>query len=223
MDVQAILRQMEDWGYYLLPKTHSNSLGYGGLLVALRPKPTRLHFDPEKLELRLREGDVVNWVTLNFHSSLREACSVCPGRVTLTDRMNKRIAFFVFGGLLTAGADPGEVVYVLESPAPILELSTKLDSLPDQFAAEVEMMLSMLQARWGTNDQGFAQRLAELEPFQFYTACLESILMRYQHAHSLQESYHGLYVALLHEKEWLVETGQWPIPSPTLGKLFAVN
>lgn len=224
MDEQAILHRMADWGYYLLPKPHPQSLGHSGLLIAMRPKPTRLHFDPETLSLRLREGDTANWVILNFHSPLRDTQWVCPGRVTLTDRVDKHVTFFVFGGSLTADADPGEeVVYTLESPAPILDLEAKSDSLNDQFAAEVEMMLSVFQARWSTDDQGFAHHLAGLEPFSFYTACLESILMRYQRVHALQESYHELYATLLREKDWLIENGQWPARPLTLGDLLGVN
>ncbi len=220
MDEQVVLKKMGDWGYYVLPQEQLHRMGCRGLLVALRDKPSRVHFDPETLHLHLKEEDQAVGVTLTFESPVHESQVVCPGQVTLNDRFNKHIDFFTFGGSLQAYADPTEVVYTLESPAPVLELTGEIENLPDQFAAEVEMMLGVFQARWGTDDRGFAQRLAELDPFQFYSASLESILKRYDRAHELRDTYHPLYEALHHEKEWLIKAGQWPHHEITLGQLF---
>jgi hypothetical protein len=51
-------------------------------------------------------------------------------------------------------------VYTLRSPAPILELTEPEDSVPAQLASETEAMMGQVQARWGSNDAGFARRLA---------------------------------------------------------------
>lgn len=220
MDDQTILRQMHNWGYQLVPDEFSHNLGGRALLVALRSQPTRVHFDPETLHLRLQEGDIAQWVTLTFHSLLRESCPVCPGRVTLSDRRDKKVNFFTFGGQLDACADDEEVVYTLNSPAPVLELTGKLDSLPDQFAAEVEVMMGVFQARWGIDDRGFSQRLAELDPLQFYIGSLESLLLRFGRAPALRDTFHDLYQVMKQEKEELIEAGQWPKVVATLGQLF---
>jgi hypothetical protein len=212
---------MADWGYYVLPQEPVHRLGCAGLLVALREKPSRVHFDPENLHLRLKEEDAARWVTLTFESPLLEAGEICPGRATLSDRFEKHVDFFTFGGALTGCADPDEVIYTLESSAPMLELTSHQDDLPNQLTAEVEMMLGVFQADWGTDDDGFAHRLAELDPFEFYIASLQSILMRYNQAHALRETYHPLYEILQEEKEWLIESGQWPPQVPTLEKLFS--
>jgi hypothetical protein len=69
MDEQSILHRMEHWGYYLLPKSHRESPGYTGLLVAIRETPTREHFDPESIRLRIiEEGKETSWAT--FRSDL---------------------------------------------------------------------------------------------------------------------------------------------------------
>jgi hypothetical protein len=36
MGEQSLLGLMKDWGYYLLPRSHPDSPGYSGLLVAIR-------------------------------------------------------------------------------------------------------------------------------------------------------------------------------------------
>ena len=78
-----------------------------------------------------------------------------------------------------------------------------------------------VQARWGSNDAGFARRLAQVDPFQFYLASLHSILLRYGHSRALRESYEDLYDALLGEEEWLMQTGQLPVQPLMLEELLA--
>lgn len=221
-DASAILQQMAAWGYHLLPPAHPQSPGHTGLLVALRPQPTRVHYDPESLHLRLCEDDLAGWDTLTIDSPRYPTQQVCPGQVTLRDRLDKRVDFFSFGGTLIVEADPGEVVYFLESSAPILDLATSSGDIGRLLAIEVEMMLSVFQARWRSDERGFLERLAELEPLNFYTASLESILMRYERSHALKHNYHDLFIALSREKEWLSQVGQWPAHPQTLGKLFEV-
>ena len=61
---------MENWGYYLLPKSHWNSPGYTGLLVAIRADPSRMHYDPQSIRLRLRDkhGEAT-WMTFGLSAS----------------------------------------------------------------------------------------------------------------------------------------------------------
>ena len=221
-DEISVLNQMKFWGYHLLPKAHPSSPGYTGLRVAIREVPTRLHFDPESIRLQLRGKDgIASWTTLRLKAPFQETKHVCPGRVILSDQIDKRVYFFVFGGSLEATLGPGATVYTLRSPAPLLALTEPEDSIPDQLASETEAMMGELQARWGSNDKGFARRLAQVDPLQFYLASLHSILLRCRQNRALQECLEDLYDALLREKDWLTSAGQWPASPPTLEKLLA--
>ena len=227
MEEQSILHLMENWGYYLLPQSHPDSPGYTGLLVAIRKQPTEKHFDPQAMRLRLRDKyDQAKWTTLGLHSPLelpiKTSIHVCPGEVILRDRTDKRADFFVFGGSLEAVSVPGETVYSLRSPAPILRLTDDPESVPDQFASETEALIGELRVRWGSDEEGFARRLAQVDPFQFYLATLQAILARYERdRHILQETFHEFYLALRNEKGWLMERGRWPAILPTLEELLA--
>jgi len=222
MDATRVLHEMEGWGYYLLPRAHLHSPGYTGLRIAIRGTPTKLHFDPESIRLRLRdEPGSANWTTLELGSPDQVTGHVCPGRVIVRDRLDKRIHFFTFGGSLEVAFAPGVIVYSLHSPAPILELTEPEESIPDQLASETEAMMGEVQARWGSNDAGFARRLAQLDPFQFYLASLRSILLRYGQSRALRESFEALYDALLGEERWLMQTGQWPAQPLMLEELLA--
>lgn len=207
MAEETILHQVEPWGYYLLPRPHPDSPGYAGLVVAIRDQPTGLHFDPETMEIRLLDGDgVVRRTLLTLDTPFSGSRRVCPGRVTLHDRVDKRIELFTFGGSLEAVAVPGETVYLLRSPAPILELNPGVESFSDQLASETEVTLAKIQARWGRNDDGYARRLAQIEAGRFYVASVQSILTRYERAPALKRSFHRFYAELMREKKWWEET-----------------
>jgi hypothetical protein len=230
MEEQSILHLMENWGYYLLPQSHPDSPGYTGLLVAIRKQPTEKHFDPQAMRLRLRDKyEQAKWTTLGLHSPLElpitATMHVCPGEVILRDRTDKRADFFVFGGSLEAVSVPGETVYSLRSPAPVLRLTDDPESVPDQFASESEANIGELRVRWASDEEGFARRLAQVDPFQFYLATLQSLIARYEREdyHALQDAFHEFYLALHKEKGWLMERGQWSPTPLRLEELLAFN
>jgi len=221
MDEGSLLKLMKDWGYYLLPQSHRDSPGYPGVLVVIRDQPTGKHFDPKTLYLPLQDEGVARWTKLRWSSPPTDSNHVCPGRVILSDRFDKRVEFFTFGGSLEATSGPGEMVYSLRSPAPVLELVAQQETIPDQLASETETLIAKIKARWELDDSGFNRRLAEVDPLQFYLATLQSILLQYKRAPTLEEVYHELRDALLREKEWLVAKDLWPANPPTLEDLLA--
>jgi hypothetical protein len=219
---QSVFELMKNWGYYPLAKSHPESLGYTGLLVAIRHEPTGKHFDPQALHLHLRdESCSAKWRTLSWLSPLEGTGHVCPGAVTLEDRSGKEIQFFTFGGSLEMTSGSGEMVYSLQSPAPVLELVAPEETIPDQLAAETEELLGRIEVKWGEDEEGFRRRLAEVDPLQFYIATLGSILHHYEQIHILEEAYHELVAALRQEREWLIEKHLWPAKSLALEDLLA--
>jgi hypothetical protein len=221
MDEQTIFNLIINEGYHLLDRPHPHSPGHTGLLVAIREAPTGQHFDPELIELCLSESNQkVGPVKLTLKPSFSGVKRVCPGQVVLRDRIDKRVYFFVYGGTLEASSRDGTTVYVLRSPAPILAMSSGLESIPEQLASETEALLAKMHARWGRNDQGFIQHLAQVDPLRLYVATIRSMLSMYQLSPTLRESYHSLYEMLFGEKEWLIQLGQWSTTAPDLEDLL---
>jgi hypothetical protein len=218
MDEQSLLELMRNWGYYSPSRSHRDSPGYTGLLIAIRQQPTGKHFDPHKLQLRLRDAKgVVKWRTLDWLTPLKASAHACPGRLILRDRFDKSVEFFTFGGSLEVTSGPGEMVYSLHSPAPIFELTDRSETVPDQLAAETESLMGEIEAaRWALDEEGFNQRLAEVDPFQFYLASLQSILLHYEHSQGLEQAFPKFLDALHREREWLAGEGLWPVNPPVL-------
>ncbi len=221
MDEGSLLELMRDWGYYLLPQSHHDSPGYTGMLVAIREQPTGKHFDPKALYLPLRDEGVAKWTKLRWSSPPTDSNHVCPGRVILSDRVDKLVEFFTFGGSLEVASGAGEMVCSLRSPAPVLELIAQQETIPDQLASETEALMGKIKAKWKLGDKGFNRRLAEVDPLQFYLATLQSILLQYERSPTLEEIYHKCRDALLREKEWLVAKDLWPTNPPRLEHLLA--
>jgi hypothetical protein len=222
MDERSSLEAVKNLGYLLLAQTHRHSPGGSGLLVATRKVPTGKHFDPKTMHLRLRDvRGMAKWRTLSLLSPGPDSDRVCLGRVILSDRFDKRVEFFTFGGSLEVIPAPDAQVYALRSPAPVLELVAEEETVADQLAAETESLLGQLEVQWGHDEHGFNRRLAEIEPLQFYMGTLHSLLEQYEHSHPLEETYHELCGVLRQERAWLVGHGLWPEKPYMLEDLLA--
>jgi hypothetical protein len=218
---QSILR-VDNWGYQLFPESHYYSAGYNELDIFIREKPSDRHYDPESVRLQLRDRyGFARWTTLEVGSAFKESRHVCPGRVILHDRVDKRVQFFSFGGSLEAVTNSGGVMYCLRSSAPVLGLNQPAQRATDQFVFETEEMIGKLKAEWEVNDAGFDQRLAQVDPLQFYLASVFSVLAHLKDAPALQQSFAGLYAMLSRERTWLRETGHWPTSPLRLEELLA--
>jgi hypothetical protein len=220
---ESLLRKLgSDWGYQLLPRSHPGSPGYTGLLVSIQKQPAGARFRPKNLRLLLgsREG-VAEWRTLSWRSPPLADERICPGPLLLSDWLGERIDFYTFGGSLEVIPGHEELILSVRSPAPILELIEQKETIADQLASGTEALVGQLRANWGRDDVGFSRRLAELHPFQFYLACLQSLLLSYECSQALEEVYHECRDALLREKEWLITQGLWPANAPTLEDLLS--
>ena len=227
-----VLELMKEWGYLLRDRPHPASPGYAELLVALRPEPTGVHFDPKTLQLVLHDEElqIARRTTLSLDPLTREMLRpgrVCPGLVVIGDHLGKRVEFFTFGGTLDVvegEEERGEVVVcVVRSPVPLLRMTElpEEEAVAGRLGAEIEALMGELRARWGTDDEEYCRRLTQSDPFDFYVSSLHSLLERYDDHPVLQQEDPALYNLLLDEKQWLERKGRWPKGPVTLEGLLA--
>lgn len=217
-----ILGCVQPWGYCLEPKFHPRGIGFSGLLVAIRPRPTEAHYDPESVQLRLRDANgSAQWVSLSQRPSFRQPARVCAGHITLGDRREKKVEFFTFGGEIRAVLDDATTVYAIRSPVPILGITPpSLNTVAEKLALKAETALARGDACWGRNRQGFLQRLGEVDPMALYAAILEGILCREDMPPVLCARNQTLEQAARREQAWLQGTGQWSAEVPSLAALL---
>jgi len=224
LDEQSLREIGKKWGYYLLPEQHYGSPGHSGLLISIPNKPTGKHFDPERLYLCLRsETGIARQRALSRLALPLTSEHVCPGKLTLHDRFDKRIEFFTFGGSLEPlSGETEELILLHRSPAPILELTEQQETVPDQLAAETEALIGQIRAKWGRDDEGLDRRLAEVDPLQFYQATMQSLLRLWHERPDAREKVHQQCCeTLLREKEWLIAHDRWPAKLPSLEDLLS--
>jgi hypothetical protein len=219
------LNKLENLGFFTLPPRHEHCIGYTGLLILMRHKPTnqQVTIDPRTIHMRLLDWDgKAHLTTFKNTTPFPMSRIVCPGKITIQDQAGQHFSFFVFGGSLEAHDEtPDEKVYTLHSTAPILELTARKTTSANLFANEVEALWAELQMSWGLNDENFWRQLTKVHPFHLYAASLTAVLNRYDQASSLNPSlrWQALRNALQLEQSWLQSVGQWPEPTPTLNKL----
>ena len=216
VDESLIRDRVKDSGYVELSRPHENSPGYLELVVAIRQTPTELHFDPEAIHLRLvYRDDTVRETTIMLTNPPLDVRQVCPGPVTLVDRIGKRVDFFVFGGQLKVFTRPCEAICWLHSPAPILELAGQAqENFSDQLIYETEAALARLGARWEGRHSAFLSRLAKVDSLQLYAASISACIeqqdrLRRRHSGVYQGNHQAFYHHLTREKNWLAQAGCW--------------
>jgi hypothetical protein len=169
-------------GYDFHPRLYLYAPGCSRLDVALRGKPTHLHFDPEKLHLHgaTPAGDVVAMTFGCPWNHDPQTIHVCAGRISLEDRVEKRVEFLTLGGTLAVRSAGDVTLCTVTSPAPMIELSLTR-GLEELLAEELEEILARRRAYWERQPGEFERRLAGAEPLTLYAACLIAMTAMFEH------------------------------------------
>lgn len=217
-----ILACVRPWGYCLQPKFYPGGIGFSGLLVAVRPQPTEAHYDPESMQLRLRdENGAAQWVSLHQRAPFQRPGRICPGHITLNDRREKKVEFFTFGGEIRPVLTEALTVYAITSPVPILGITPpSLNTVAEKLALKAETALARADACWRRNRDGFRRQLGEVDPLTLYTAILEGVLCRDDMPPILCARNRTLAQAARRERRWLQETGRWPASVPSVPEVL---
>jgi hypothetical protein len=217
----SMVEQARQWGYVLLAPHHPHCPGHAGLLFALHDKPGNAFFEPELVELWLRDHrGRADRTRLSCMPRPGEDCQICPGPICLHDRAGGRADFLTFGGSLSLVEPGAPQVYALRSPAPILELSDPTEPEPAHLAIETEALLSQMHARWGADDEGFFCELARVSPLALYAATLNSLIDHLRQSPALRNQWPEFYGLLQRERHWLRKMGRWPVPEIILEQIL---
>jgi len=199
-----LFERMHAWGYQFAYRHHPESPGFATLMVAIREMPTRMHFDPETIRvLAPMEDGAVSWVTFHYHNRSVPEKPIGYSRIILKDRREKAIAFYTFGGSIRSIVRPGENIFIIQSEAPILDLSSEKDILAAELADEAEIVLAKMRARLAGQAQEFHRRMCALSPEQRYFGTIRSILAQLGSERQLRQERESLRWLLQREVRFL--------------------
>lgn len=208
-----------DLGYVFFPD--QSCLGDGPLEVILRAEPTRAHFDPEKVHVIVSAQRGVQALDIHHPWRLANSYQLCAGHIRISDRYQKRINVFSFGGQVRITAVADHTTCQFTSPAPFLELT---DGCPTTLllANEIDILLAKQRARLNPRTAGdFDAKLITVEPLQLYLCCLNTIQSIFaQDRHFSDATWQHLKHELNLEMTRLQRENNWPSNIPTLAELI---
>jgi hypothetical protein len=164
------------------------------LLVALRPRPTLRHYDPEAVSYWMSRADrgVCERLTRATPTPLRRPFSW--GLIRMVDRLQVTNEHLTFGGELVADTVGDDVIGVFTSPAPILRRGGHSQGW-DEGAAAVGAFFG----RWMLAidySPGFEGRAARATPVARYAAFLQDSISRYRPSAALRDEHPQLFAVL---------------------------
>jgi len=164
------------------------------LLVALRERPTRRHYDPELVEYWRTEHDRGTRGVITRKTRLPLTSRFAWGLIRIRDRLDATNEYLTFGGTLTADREGTDVIAVFSSPDPLLRRGGHSQRL-DPGAASVGAWFGRLLL--AVDDvPGFEALLAGAEPLVGYAAFLADSVIRFRASPQLQSAYPDLWALL---------------------------
>jgi hypothetical protein len=159
------------------------------LVIALRERPTRKHFDPELVSFWQIGADGRghrSYLTLDATYPLERR--VAWGPIEIVDRFGVTNTFVSFGATLSGERiDPGTVVLVLRSGGPILRRGGHSQRY-DQLAAEMTAFFARLLVPIDFTP-GAEARIGRTEPAALYAAFLQHEVPRIAGSDLVREMY----------------------------------
>jgi hypothetical protein len=166
---------VDHWGFLAHPDLPDGP-GPAFLLVALRPRPTLKHYDPEAVEYWVTEHGRGSRHTLTHETSMPRSEDFSWGMIRLVDRLGVSNEYLTFGGHLDAALVDGVVVAAFVSGAPLLRRgghSQGWDEGADVIGGFFARMMVAIDFK-----PGFEQAFAVAEPLTRYAAFVRDSYQR---------------------------------------------
>ena len=171
------------FGYLFTPPESSHAPGGSRLDIFINENPTEHHFDPEKLHLRVKSNErSIESLTIRHPWVFVPAYQALAGTIEATDRNGKKEEAYTFGGSLKIESQNTFTVCTLESPAPILKISSA-GQIPMLFIEEIEILLAGRRAALLSKPHLYETRLMDADPFKLYLACLNALIDKFERSH----------------------------------------
>lgn len=219
-------RNEYDLGYRYYPKQYPQSAGHPRLDIKISERPSEQHFDPDWVQfLIFSSADAshpqrIEHLKVNHPWTFQTAYRVAPGVLIISDRKDKKVEAFTFGGTLQIDVDNESTNCIIRSSAPIIELDV-FDGTVTEFIKQVEIILARRRAIWAPDEAKFEARLSKTLPSQLYAACIEELIIQIEQDNKRTVfDKHDLYGFILKEKRGLISEGLWPEEVPSISEIL---
>lgn len=190
--------QEPKFGYRFSHPEPSHAPGGSRFEIFINDSPTEHHFDPEKLHLHVKsKSSAIESLTIRHPWFYGHTYQALAGSIELTDRYGKEEEAFTFGGSLKIESQDTVTICILESPAPILDISSA-DPILMMFIEEIEILFAKRKAASLYTPNTYEKHLMIADPFNLYLACLNALIDKFEHLHHKEEPRINEFLNFLH-------------------------
>ncbi len=219
-------KEEADLGYRFVPGRNPQSIGCPRLEINILCAPSERHFDPKITQIPIFTSKEsvrphkIEQLEIYHPWVYRDTYQAAPGLVTLTDRKGKKVEAYTFGGKLTIDSDENCTTCVIQSDAPIIEISYANPAIM-KFIEEVEIILAEQRANRAADLADFEARLEKVPVFKLYVACLMELVKKIKDAQGGGGSVDRKFSDLIEgEKRFMRKEGSWPENPPSFSGIL---
>jgi hypothetical protein len=222
IDPPEAARILHDWGF-IAHSDQPDQPGPSFLLVAIRPRPTLAHYDPEVLEYWVNDHGRGVPATLDRRTRMPLEVETTWGMVRIADRLHVTNEWLSFGGQLSAQVIDGDIIVVLRSSAPLLLRGGHSQGW-DLGAPSVGAFFARVRAAAGY-DHRFETMEAAADPLARYGCFVADFARMYRRSETLQHLDADLWRLVQHEEHRLrtLDPGAWEVGTRLLAALDAAS
>jgi hypothetical protein len=181
-------RHVEHLGFLDVNGTAPQAPGGSNLVVALRERPTLVHFDPERVEHWVAEGGRGRLAEISRKPSVPPERRFLWGTIKVFDRLEVFNSFLTFGGTVrVVERDSATMLVVFSSHAPILR-STGHSQAVDLSTGEVGAFFARMMIPIDFTP-GAEARITASAPMAIYAAFHASMEARFDASEELRASH----------------------------------
>ena len=185
--LESVGRVLANLGFELVEPDKTQGEETSHLLIALRPKPTLQHYDPETISYWVSDGARGRAAQLDRETRFPLDADYAWGQISITDRLTVKNEFLSFGGAVRARMTPDATVLIdYSSHAPILRWSGHSQA-SDPLAAEVGAFFARIKVPIDFVP-GAEALVAKAAPRTLYCAFVQFVRERLTQAHGLREA-----------------------------------
>ena len=181
--------------------------------------PTEKHFDILRVRVSAKSKQgTVNLIKILHPWGFGTSMDVCAGVVVMEDRKGNKEEAFTFGGKLTIVEEEMQTKCILESSAPILEIS-EATSMHRLFIDELKIILAKQQAAYNNHEE-YERLLCSAEPVDLYAACIDRMTKEIKSSSPKTEEHYQLLRYLHSQVHRMQAANMIPSPAPCLDEIF---
>ncbi len=215
-----------DLGYRFIPARYHQSIGHPKLEIKILCVPSKQHFDPEFVKIptftsiNSAHPHQIELLRLYHPWVHQHGYRIAPGLITLSDRKEKTVKVYTFGGSMMIDSDENCTTCLIQSDAPIIEVARARPAVM-RLVEEVEIILAERRVAWVEDLTDFEARLEDVPVSLLYAVFLKELAERFNEGQGNASLAGRDFIDIIEgERDHLKSTGRWPEDVPSVSDIL---